>query len=235
MATYKLCAYWKARKETVQACADRLAQFLAALSGCDAVFATWYKRGMSRRKAKQVETDFKNRDCLLDLLEQGRNRKDIGKEVIEELGFHIGIWNGGKSTKMVGLDVTCGLYATTAGLGGNSVVINLPEELGDLRSSERMANVLVAVAMSWEPDWAGVFSLEAMSTRNFNPAVPFVDWMLYVSHKLVPKSDVLEPSLVKPVDDIGTIVVVEQDSMKVDNLAHLEKVRMIETAIGIKG
>jgi hypothetical protein len=234
MTPYKLCAYWKARKETIDACADRLARFLTTLSAYADVFTAWYERATSRRKAKQVEIDFKNKGCLLDLLERGRHRRDIGKEVMEDLGFHVGMWNGGKSTKMVGLNVTCGLYSTAPGLGGNCVVMDLPEELGDLQQTERIANVLVATATSWEPDWAGVFSLDAMNKRNFKPTAPFVDWMLYVSNKLVPNPRVPGPSLVKPVDAIGSLIVVQQEPVEAGNPVHLQRVRTVETALGIK-
>jgi hypothetical protein len=186
MTPHKLCAYWQPRKESIHACGDRLGRFLTALSACDPVFAAWYERGASRRKGKQAEIDFKNEAHLLDLLDRGRNRRDVGKEVMEDLGFRVGLWNGGKSAKMAGLSVTCGLYATVAGLGGNCLILDLPEDLGDLQQSERMASVLTLAATSWEPDWAGVFSVGAMNKRVYNPAVPFVDWMVYVSHKLAP-------------------------------------------------
>lgn len=234
MKPYKLCAYWKARKETIDACADRLTRFLTALSACVEDFAAWYEKATSRRQAKQVEINFKNKGCLLDLLERGRHRRDIGKEVIEDLGFHVGMWNGGKSTKMVGLSVTCGLYSTAPGLGGNCVVMDLPEELGDLRQTERMVSVLIAVATSWEPEWAGVFSLDAMNKRNFNPTVPFVDWMLYVSNNLAVNPSVPGPSSVKRVDTIGSLIVVQQEPVEEENEVRLQRVRAVETALGIK-
>jgi len=234
MTSYKLSAYWKARKETIDACADRLGRFLTTLPACTEVFAAWYEKGASRRKAKQVEIDFKNKEALLALLERGRNRRDIGKEVIEDLGFHVGMWNGGKSVKMAGVNVTCGLYSTAPGLGGNCVVLDLPEELGDLQQAERMANVLIATAASWEPDWAGVFSLDAMNKRSFNPTVPFVDWMLYLSNKLAPNPTVPEPSSVKPVDALGSLIVVQPEPVEADNPVHLQRVKAIETALGIK-
>lgn len=230
---YKLCAYWNARKETIDACAERLARFLSALSACDVVFTTWFEKSTSRRKAKQAKIDFTNRACLLDLLEKGRNRKDIGREVIEELGYHVGMWNGAKSKKMVGLDVTCGLYSTAPGIGGNCVIMDLPEELGDLQQADRMAGVLTTAATSWEPDWAGILSLEAMSSPNFSPTVPYVDWMLYLSNTLGYSAKVSEPSLVQPINSIGQLIVVQQEPVEVDNPVHLERVKAVQTALRI--
>ena len=226
-------AYWKARKETIYACTDRFARFLAELSACDAVFTSWYKLGKSRRQAKQVEIDFKNTDCLLDLLERGRHRKDIGKEVIEELGFHVVIWNGEKVQRESGLSISCGLYSSVQELS-NCVVINLPEELGGLRQSERMANVLVALATCWEPDWGGVISRKSRETRNFVPGMPFVDWIFYVSNKLALSPTVPEPSSVKPVDALGSLIVVQPEPVAADNPVHMQRVKAVETALGIK-
>jgi Immunity protein 52 len=228
-------AYWLARKETIQGCADRLGRCLTALSACSSVFCAWHKRGKSRRQTERVEIDFKNKDSLLELLEGGRNRKDIGKEVIEALGFQVGMWNGGPPQIEAGLSVTCGLYSTAPGLGGNCVVIDLPEELGELRQSGLMANVLAAVATSWEPDWAGVISRKSRETRSFVPGKPFVDWMLYVSSRLIPNPIVSEPSSVTPVDTVGSVIIVQQEPVKADSPADLQTVKAVETALGMTG
>lgn len=232
MTPHKLCAYWQPRKESVHACADRLGRFLIALSACDPVFTFWYERGSSRRKGKQFEVDFKSEAHLLDLLERGRNRRDVGKEVMEDLGFRIGLWNGGKTVKMAGLSVNCGLYATVAGLGGNCLILDLPEDLGDLQRSERMADVLATVATSWEPDWAGVFSVDAMNTRGYNPVVPFVDWMVYVSLKLAPLP--LAVASAKAIDGMGTLVVVDRGPEVGETAGHLERVRAVEAGLGLR-
>jgi hypothetical protein len=235
MDHFRVGAYWEPRKETIHACAERLGRFLRALSACDSAFGRWYKLGKSRRDAKRSEIDFKSNHCLLDLLEKGRHRKDVGKEVMEDLGFLVCLWNGGEPPHEVGLKITCGLYSTVPGLGGNGVGIDLPEEFGDLRQSQRMANVLVAVATSWDPDWAGVISRKSRETRSFVPGKPFVDWMLYVSSRLVPNPTVPEPSSITPVDTLGSVIVVQQEPVKADSPADLQRVKAVEAALGIKG
>jgi hypothetical protein len=226
-------AYWGARQETSRACAEKLAGFLKRLSTCDAVFAKWFRRGMSRSKAMEGQIDISDAATLLPVVEKGRNRKDVGGAVMEELGFHIGMWNGGKPEKSVGLDVICGSYTTVSGLG-NSVVIELPEELGDLRQPERMADLLLAVARSWEPDWGGVISRRSRNTRDLAPGMPLVDWMLYLSKKLAPNPIVPEPSSVRAVDPIGSLIVVQQEPVEAENPFHLRRVKAVETALGIQ-
>jgi hypothetical protein len=227
-------AYWNARKETKYSCADKLSRFLLDLSACDAVFAYWYKLGRSRRQAKQVEIDYTNTDSLIDLLERGRNRKDICKEVIEDLGFHVTLWNGGESQNEVGLSITCGLYSTVPGLGGNCVVIDLPEDLGGLRHADRMANVLATVAKYWEPDWGGVISRRSRNSRSFVPGMPFVDWMFYISNKLAPSPFVPEPSSIYSVDSIGNLIVIQPEPVESDNPVHMQRVNAVEDALGIR-
>ena len=231
MTPHKLCAYWPPRKEDIRDCADKLARFLAALSCHDPAFSHWYDRKAARRRATPSAFDFRCNAHLVALLEQGRNRQDVGKSVMEDLGFCIGLWNGEKSAKMTGLSVTCGLYATVPGLGGNSLILDLPEDLGDLQQNDRMAEVLATVATTWEPDWAGVFSLDAMNTRDFNPVVPFVDWMVYVSLRLVPGQLAL-PSA-KIIDGLGTLVVVDRGQEVGETSGHLERVRVVEAALGL--
>jgi hypothetical protein len=239
MAVYKLRAYWKPRKETIESCADRLFRFLTALAGCDGVFSRWFKLGMSPRKALKSEIDFKNKTCLLDLLDKGRHRKDVGREVMEDLGFSVGMWNGGTPTKAVALSVSCGSYwIGPSASGGNSVVIDLPEELGDLRRSECMENVLVVAAKCWEPDWVRVSLAQLAKVEDVVPGKPiegpkYFDWMLYVSNKLMPNPKVPEPSLVKPVDALGSLIVVQQEPVEAENPVHLQRVKAVEVALGM--
>jgi hypothetical protein len=97
-----------------------------------------------------------------------------------------------------------------------------------------MINVLAAIAKSWEPSWAGVYSLDSMNARDFNAAIPFVDWMVYVSDKTCRVHAVPEPSLVQRVDGFGSIVVVQDDPVQPGNPIHLDRVRVVEMALEMK-
>jgi hypothetical protein len=160
---------------------------------------------------------------------------------MEELGFSVGMWNGGTPAKSVGLSVSCGSYWTGPnGIGGNSVVIDLPQELGVLGRSQCMANVLVVVAKCWEPDRAHVSSTKLAKVEDVVPGKPiegptFFDWMLYVSSKLITHPKVPEPSLVMPVDAIGSLIVIQQEPVEADNPVHLQRVKAVEAALGMTG
>lgn len=225
--------YWSERKESARKCAVRLALFLQSLSECDSVFSEWYETGNTRRHALRRRVDCADPTALIKFMEGGRHLRDTSRTAIDDLGFHIGVWNGAaREEKEVGVSVTCGLYTPNPNLR-NCVVINLPEELGELQSSKQMTKLLAGVAKSWDPDWAGVISRESRSARGFDPAIPFVDWMLYISHRLVPNPTVPEPCEVKPINDIGSLIVVEHEPPKADNPTHLQRVRMVESALGI--
>lgn len=203
-----LGAYWPARQESIDQCADRLLSFFSELAECDEVFSSWRETGWSRKQAVEKTAEVSNREYLLKRLDRGRNRRDIGHEIIEELGFSVHFWNGREKGKAVGLHVNCGLHwispAPNASLG-NCVTLDLPEDLGELRQTERTVRVLAAAARAWEPDWAGVMSKESMTVRSFDAKVPFVDWMVYIPRKI---GGVSPPSRVIGLEDIGSIIIV---------------------------
>src|ERR1700728_909317 len=104
-------AYWKARREPVESCADRLYTFMQTLCEGDDAFAHWYHLGRSRDEARTRKINVQNRPELLALLASGRNRRDTDNKVIENLGFHLWMWNGGEPGKEVNFNVKCGLFS----------------------------------------------------------------------------------------------------------------------------
>ncbi len=223
-----LGAYWPSRRESIVECADRLAKFLSALADCDPDLATWYEQGGSRKGASALKASIEDNDYLLNLLNRGRSKRDVGRDVIEELGFRVGLWNGVNGDREATLSITCGIYwdgpNPNAGLS-NSVVLQLPKSLGALSEAKNMARVLTVVAEAWEPTWAGVLSRAAMRARHFNPALPFVDWMAYVPSEI---DQVPSPSTVLRLAGLGSIVVVQTTPPSTDNPDELTRIRRID-------
>jgi hypothetical protein len=230
-ARYLLGAYWPARRESIDECADRLLTFFTELTECDPAFAAWYSRGRSRTEASRRRIDVTDINTLLKLLHQGRSRGDVGGDVIEHLGFGIGLWNGAGNGKEAALDITCGLYWKSAVPNislSNCVLINLPRELGDLRHAHQMSRVLAIVARTWQPAWAGVMSTESMNDRDFDAERPFVDWMVFVRRRIV---DVSSPSSVLPVEGLGSIVIVQPTPPCGNNHEELLRIRRISDVV----
>jgi hypothetical protein len=228
-----LGAYWRDRRESIELCADRLHRMFSELSACDETLAIWYKRGGSRKQALEKRADVGSRDYLLSLLDRGRHRRDTDKTIIDDLGFGIGLWNGAANVeKEASLGITCGLYTANPNLG-NCVAITLPEDLGKLRQSEQMARVLAVIAKAWEPDWAGVMSTDSMNAKGFNAKVPFVDWMLYISDRLLLQiPTVSPPATVQQIERLGSLFVAQSEAPGSQNPNHLRNIEQLQVALG---
>jgi hypothetical protein len=225
---YFLGAYWSARRESIDECADRLLRFFAALTPCDPSLAQWFKLGRSRRQALQHSVDVADRKSLRELLERGRHWTDFDKRLIDDLGFSLALWNGADTSTSAQLTSLCGSYCDTA---VNNVVLLLPHVLGRLSNAGRMRAVLAAAATAWEPDWAGIMSDDATATRRRDKRAPFVDWMLYVNHKWLPKVPQLAPPASSERLAGGTLIVVQPEVPDPSNEVHLENIRRVETAL----
>lgn len=223
----ELCAYWGPRRESIDECADRLLAFMRDLTRCDEAFSQWYERGWSRKDALKRKVDVHDRDRLVGLLEKGRNRGDFDKSVIEDLGFHIGMWNGGDSDKEVGFSITCGLYSEIVGVGSNNVVLLFPKDPGALVDPERASHALAVVVKHWAPDWGVILSNEARNVRDWWQK-PFVDWMVYVSQRV---ASVPSPSTVTHLENGGSLIVVQPSPPRVDDPDAQERIRRIEKIV----
>ena len=229
MNEFMLGAYWKPRPESIEQCADRLLACMTEIRECDPVFAHWYQTGRSRKDALKHEIDVQNRAEVTALLDKGRNR-NFYEEAIENLGFGVGIWNGGNPGKEVGLGVHCGMYRISPDPKGglsNCVTLSFPEDLGELSDSIKVSRILSVVASCWEPDWAGVFSHAAMNTRDWERK-PFVDWMVYIPTMI---ADVPPPSAVTHFPNGGSLIIVQPTPPAVDNAEAQERIRAIDAVI----
>jgi hypothetical protein len=84
------------------------------------------------------------------------NRKDFGGEIIPELGFSAGLWNGRKAGgQTASLAVTCGLAANNPHLM-NSAALGFPSTLTYERNGALLDAVFENAIRAFEPDWAWV-------------------------------------------------------------------------------
>jgi hypothetical protein len=227
---YFMGVYWPARKESVEECADRALRFFGDLMACDSALSTWYEKRRSRKQALAKRANVANREYLLGRLKKGRNRQNIRRTAIEDLGFSFGLWNGGEDAKDADLYVRCGLYWQSPNPQtdlGNCVTLDFPEDLGSLRQSERMASVLTAAAKAWNPEWAGIMSHEAMDARGFSTKRPFLDWMVFVPRKI---NKVPLPSSVTTVGN-GSLIVIQANPPVVGDAGSQEQIRRIDSIL----
>jgi hypothetical protein len=178
---FYLGAYWGARQEPVDVCAQRLADCLVRLEQCDAALAGWSTK--QHRRGDSVQFDGADLDVLRGLLVAGTNHRDADGSSIDELGFSVGLWNG-DGERPIGLSITCGAWTTTAGVM-NSVVLDLPpwsrtrhERLFEIDTARC---VISAVVESWRPNWATLTSYELADALDAPPRVPSVGWFTFLA------------------------------------------------------
>jgi len=179
--SFHLGAYWGPRAESVDACAARLARFLAELAEVTPILGSWFKKAGSRKAAlkHRIEPSVEE---LRRLLWGGRARRDFDRSVISELGFSEFMWNG--QDVEVGLSVSCGAYTTTPGLISNVVVLRLPEAEGEALElyQRRVALAVMRSAVTvWEPSWATWTNHRLREVQESLPGKVVVGWATYVA------------------------------------------------------
>lgn len=177
MENFYAAAYWGPRQEDLTSCVTRAQTCLAALATVSDDFATWRATGMSRKAAlSNPPITSASSEALTKMFEKGRNRTDIGKHVIEDLGFRISVWNGRPDHEAASLSMGCGSYSKVSGIG-NAVVLNLPPSF-DVNSTQAAEALMTALVEPWEPEWAVVCSDAARALRQDHE--PFLHKALYL-------------------------------------------------------
>ena len=145
-------AYWKARKESADGCAERTAKFLDDVREVDRLFSIWYLKSTSRKKATQQPLII-DREILTRLIAAGVNRRDDNKAPIPDLGFNFGAWAGRADGVAAGFHVTCGSYNKYV---ENVCVIDVTE--GHSLGSDHVERIVSAAVRAWDPDVVDVNS-----------------------------------------------------------------------------
>jgi hypothetical protein len=230
---FQMHGLWRPRQESVEECAQRARQFFKGLRASSPRFKQWYLPGTSKKKSLERKVDVRNLDTLTKLLLKGRNRTDIGRQVIEELGFSISLWNGAKQyDDEAGVSVFCGAYCDVAGMPTpNNVSVDFPPALNELSDWRRMAAVLSSVANAWEPNYLEVSSSAAKRARTFTR--PFVDWMFFVSKGMYLLPESLDAVHVEHIGNLGTIVVVQEEPPDPENEEHNRNIARVRSALAL--
>lgn len=226
-------AYWGARQESPRLCADRLINCLDALRNCSEVFAEWYKKSKSRKGALTLSFDFRSPEQAQSLFETSQIKSDLDQTTIDDLGFRMSLWNGAASPRSAAISIICGVYAKNPHLR-NSVVLDLPEIL-DLSDKDRYVSVLTSIVQAWEPDWAGVISRATRDSRPFNPAVPFIDWIFYVSRTGLASRSLPATVSTCELPGKGTVVILQDRPIDPANPTDLSIVNAVTDSLNIAG
>jgi hypothetical protein len=160
--TYFIGAYWGAREESQRECAVRVAAFFEALAKEGIGLSRWYKKAKSRRTplvalprgAAEIEPLLR------------ANRRDIGGDVIAELGFSFSAWTGLEAKTVASLSCTCGAYSPMI---GNTVVVSF--ESSSSPTLEFLQEILRAAVSAFDPEDAILNSSERLSKHEISVPV----------------------------------------------------------------
>jgi hypothetical protein len=216
----------------VEQCAEHVVHCLRDLGKSDIAFSRWFQAGRSRKKALEREVQITH-ETVKELLFRGRSKRDIGGDVMEELGFSMRLWNGGEDCQSVGFSVTCGGYARNPNVW-NSCVINLPSEG---HPSERLLKVEVllrlmrAVIESFDPHWATVMPDSLLRTVQFVPNIPVPGWLFYFANSVSRQPHLPAATRVVNVAGRGKILIVAEERFNTQRTEHLQAHAAVQAAI----
>ncbi|HYO67798.1 MAG TPA: Imm52 family immunity protein, partial [Archangium sp.] len=153
------------------------------------------------------------------LLLKGRHRTDVGREVIEELGFSQMVWNAKKEA--ITVRFSCGGYSWG---GPNSCLIR---PIGKSAVWERLvrspvlADVLTSMATAWDPDFAMASSTEMVRLMEKGEFEVRVGWLTYLSRRLGKLPPLPAPVRIEPVGTLGWLLVLSPEPMTSSNPEHV--------------
>lgn len=226
MMNFMLGAYWDARPDSLEKCTEDVKRLLAGLAQTDPFLANWHEVGRSRKDALKKAVDAADTQRIRDLLLKGRNRRDIGRQVIEELGFSLSLWSrASDEVAAASIRIHCGCYSK---LVGNNVLIDLPSNSARPQWVKNARALLALVAEVWRPKWAGIMSKRAIKERDYDADYPFVDWMVYVPRAV---QAMPLPSRVEVLKDLGSIIIVQADPPVGDSAEELLHIRKVESLL----
>lgn len=158
---YLVGAYWGQRRESRQACAERMSAFLHGLARQDAALSTWFKKATSRKAPLVVMPS--DPDKLGLLLKT--NRRDISGDTIADLGFNFAAWTGRQVSMTASLAATCGAFSPVV---RNSVVVSFDPAASP--PLDLLEGVLKEAVDAFDPEDAVVTSTECLSAHATIPA-----------------------------------------------------------------
>ncbi|MFL5344025.1 MAG: immunity 52 family protein [Hyalangium sp.] len=221
METYYAGVYWGARGEDVGACAQRAELFFQMLAQCDATLGQWYRAGRVARGAPGHPMHTENREELKDLLLRGRSRTDLDKQIMEDLGFGLRVWNQQPDVSSTKVSLRCG--ASTEAVS-NVCLVNLPSEgeaVERILTAPGLARILRCMATAWDPDWGIATSTKARARMSVDEQDADAGWLMYFARRRGTVPLLPAPVRIEPVGTLGTLVILTPERFTASNSEHL--------------
>ncbi|KFA91999.1 immunity 52 family protein [Archangium violaceum] len=226
--TYYAGIYWGGREDSAEECARRAEAFFHLLSRCDSIYARWFEKADSRKKALQLRFE-PTADTFLRFFK--RRTYQEGRD-----GFMLGFWTGREEGHGGQVTLRCG---SAAELMPNNCLLYLPSEEPErerVLQVDVLAGVLHAMVLAWEPDWGVITSDDLRnSLSQTSKAGTFVGWWTYVSRRRGEVPPLPEPVRVQPVEDKGTLLLLTPERLTASNPEHLALGRHVQEVLSARG
>ncbi|WP_225409018.1 immunity 52 family protein [Stigmatella hybrida] len=225
--TYHAGAYWLARHESAEECARRSERFFSILGHCNPGWTRWHETADSFEEARKLRA---GTDATAFLKMFGRKRNRIGD------GFHFWLWAGDHPDETTTVNVACGSSSPLT----TSVCLLKPPKQGPhverLLSASLLTEVVRALALAWEPEWA-IATSDAYSSQGSGRPRPgtFTGWVMYFSGSRGKVPPLPEPVRVEAVEDKGSLVVLTPEKFTVSNPEHVALAGRVHTLLEGKG
>lgn len=154
--------YWGPRSMSLDESVRNLLQVFSALRS--AGFETFRRKGGSRKNAEASHFE-PTPESVSVLLARGVNRRDIGREIIVELGFSFGLWSGGKEDEAYQLT---GLFGASTDTFPNNLLLELPAggPYAFASAEQRVRALFPELVRILSPSDAIVCNADAISWKN---------------------------------------------------------------------
>ncbi|SEN31798.1 Immunity protein 52 [Stigmatella aurantiaca] len=232
---YHVGAYWKKRPETASECARRLELFFHMLTRCDVSLHQWYTEGRVTRDSPGTSLPWNDREFLEKRLLQGRNRTDLGKKVIPELGFRLHTWNQRPDGRSTRLNLVCGCYSEQV----SNVCLLYPPIEGE--TVERMLafptlhHVLESMITAWEPQWGLVTTQDTRDALNPDPSEVDIGWITYLAREQGTVPPLPAPVSIQPVGSLGMLIILTPERFSASNPEHIALGRRVRELLARAG
>ncbi|MCP3161869.1 immunity 52 family protein [Myxococcus qinghaiensis] len=219
--TYYAGAYWGPRQESAEECARRAVAFLEMLAACDPFLSHWNKIPKPRGRGRKTPLMPPELSTLTEAYRRGVNREPGGPPV-ESLGLTVSAYNDGTGQDRATLSMNCGSYANGM---SNACVLSLPSEGENAErviATSVLSEVVRAMALAWEPDWAVAMShayrdLDGRQDRSDM----WLGWVTYIARHRGTVPPLPAPVRIEPVEDRGTLIVLTPERFTVANPEHV--------------
>lgn len=215
--TYYAGAYWGVRQETAAECAERALLFFEELKRIDPAWTRWYRAGKRPPGEPGKPAMVYDGRELEELFRRGRNRTDVGKKIIEDLGFDLMVWtrNGEDDTRV---DINCGVYTP---FSSNICVVNLPAEgasAARILTTSILTKVLTCMVAAWDPEWA-VATSHPVRDLVLKPQTneDAVGWLMYCANRRGKIPPLPAPVRIERIQDKGTLITLSEERFTASN------------------